>query len=145
MATFEKSIFIKRPPQEIWDFFSNPANSSQWSTTESAEWTSEGPPDVGSIQHSVGKFLGRKVESTSEITVWDPPNEHGYKSTSGPFPWEFTTRLEPKENGTQLNGRGTAEIGGFFKIAEGLAVKQAAKQIDANFEALKLVLETGQA
>ncbi len=143
MATYEKSIFINRPPQEVWDFFSNPANAPQWSTTESAEWTSEGPPGVGSTQRSVGKFLGRNVESTSEIIAWDPPNEHGYKSTSGPFPWEFTIRLEPKENGTQLNGRGTAEIGGFFKIAEGLAVKQVAKQLDANFEALKLVVEAG--
>ena len=116
MATYEKSIFINRPPQEVWDFFSNPANSSQWSTTEYAEWTSEGPP-----------------------------SEHGYKSTSGPFPWEFTTKLEAKENGTQLNASGTAEVGGFFKMAEGLVVKQLTKQVDANFEALKLVLETGQA
>jgi carbon monoxide dehydrogenase subunit G len=145
MATYEKSIFINRPQQDVWDFFTDPANSSQWSTTEYAEWTSEGPPGVGSTQRSVGKILGRKFESTSEITAWDPPNEHGYKSTSGPFPWEFTTKLEAKENGTQLNVSGTAEVGGFFKMAEGLVVKQLTKQVDTNFEALKQVLETGQA
>ena len=145
MATYEKSIFIDRPQQEGWDFFTDPANSNQGSTTESAEWTSEGPPGVGSTQRSAGKILGRKFESTSEITIWDPPNEHGYKSTSGPFPWEFTTKLEPKENGTQLNVSGTAEVGGFFKIAEGLVVKQLTKQVDTNFEALKLVLEAGKA
>ena len=45
MITLEKSIFINRPPQEVWDFMINPANMSQWQgATESVEWASEGPP-----------------------------------------------------------------------------------------------------
>ncbi len=145
METIENSGFINRPPQEVWDFVSNPANAPQWSTTESEEWTSEGLPGVGSTQRSVGKLLGRKIESLIEITAWDPPNELGRKSVGGPISWEATMKFEPKENGTQVNVSITGEVGGFFKMAEGLAVKQIAKQIDANFEALKLVLEEGQA
>ncbi len=44
----------------------------------------------------------------------------------------------------QLNIRAWAEIGGFFKIAEGLVGKQARKQFDLDFEALKLLLESGE-
>jgi ligand-binding SRPBCC domain-containing protein len=144
MTTFETSIFINRPPQDVWDFYTNPANISQWSSnTEHEEWTSEGLPGVGSTLRSEGKLFGRKWESTSEITAWDPPNEYGQKSTSGPFPWESTIKLEPKENGTQLNAHVSGEVGGWIKMAEGLLMKQLEKQIDSNFEALKQVLEAG--
>lgn len=142
MLTWENSIFINRPQQEVWDFISNPANNIQWGSS-TAEWTSAGPHGVGSTLREGGKILGRKVEGKTEITVWDPPNEYGRKSTSGPFPFEGTMKLEPKEDGTQLTVRGTAEVGGFFKIAEGLLAKRMKKEMDTDLPALKLLLEAG--
>lgn len=145
MFTFEKSFFISRPQQEVFDFVSDPANATQWqSSTEVAEWTSEGPPGVGSTYRSIVKFLGRKVESTDEITIWDPPKQYSFKTVSGPIPYEATIRFESQEDGTQLTIEGQAEVGGFFKIAEGLVGKQAEKLTDTNFSALKRLLEAGQ-
>jgi carbon monoxide dehydrogenase subunit G len=142
MYRYEYGIFINRPPQEVFDFLSNPANHSKYSNmSESAEWISEGPPGVGSTYRGVGKALGRKIESTNEITIWDPPNQYGYKSIGGSIPFDTTYTFESSENGTQLNVRAQLEIGGFFKMAEGLAGKLAKKQIDADFEALKRFLE----
>ena len=70
MITYEISIFINRPQQEVWDFITNPANNIQWqSSTASAEWTSEGPPGVGSTTREVGNIFGRKIEMTTEITA----------------------------------------------------------------------------
>ena len=99
---------------------------------------------MGSTVRSVAKFLGRKVESTSEITAWDPPNQHGLKSVGGQVPFEETMKLESKENGTHLTVSSQMEVGGFFKIAEGLVAKQTEKQLDIAFEALKVLLEEGQ-
>ena len=144
MATFDTSIFINRPRQEVWDFITNPANHDKWgSSTESAEWTSDGAPGVGSTYRSVGKLLGRKIETTAEIIIWDPPNKHGHKSISGMFPIEVTMKFEPKEDGTQLNVHIHAEIGGFFKMAEGLVQKQLEKQLGTDFQTLKQLLEVG--
>ncbi len=144
MITFEKSIFINRPNQEVFDFVTNPANDAKWvSTSESAEWTSEGPVGVGSTQRSVNKFLGRKIEGIFEVTVWDPPKEYALKSVGGPISLEATNKFEPKENGTQLTVTGQGEVGGFFKLAEGLVGKQLEKQLDAEYNALKLLLEAG--
>jgi len=68
MYTFEKSIFINRDQQEVWDFISNPVNNTQWKRGAiSAEWTSEGPPGVGATLREVAKFMGRTMEGTSEI------------------------------------------------------------------------------
>ncbi len=144
MYKLEKTISVNRSQQEVFDFVSDPANATQWNSgIETGEWTSEGPVCVGSTRREVGKFLGRKLESTSEVTVWDPPNQTSFKSVGGPFPFEATYKFEPKENGTLLTVSGTAEFGGFFKLAEGLVGKQMTKQFDADFATLKRVLEAG--
>jgi uncharacterized membrane protein len=144
MYTFEKNIFINLPQQELFDYVTDPANDKKWrKSSVSGEWTSEGPVGVGSTQHSVDKFLGRNIESDSEVTIWDPPNEYGWKSVGGPVPFELSIKFSTEGDGTQLNFSGQAELGGFFKLAEGMAGKQMEKQIDGDFNNLKDVLEAG--
>ena len=145
MFTFEKSLFINRPQQEVFDYVTNPANNAQWQdSTQSGEWTSDGPPGVGSTYKVVTRFLGRTIEATAEITGWDPPNQAANKSVGGPFPFEGTQKFEAQGDGTQLTFTGQAEFGGFFKLAEGLVGKQLEKQFDTYGNALKLVLEAGE-
>ena len=144
MYTFEKTIIINLPQQEVFDYLTDPANDGKWrKTSVSSEWTSEGPVGVGSTQHSVDKFLGRNIESDSEITVWDPPNEYGWKSVGGPIPYELSMKFTPYGGGTQISFGGQAELGGFLKLAEGMAGKQMEKQMDDDFNNLKAVLEAG--
>lgn len=144
MYTFSLNIFIDHPQQELFDFLSDPTNDPKWrESSESAEWASEGEVGVGSKLKSVDKFLGRKLESMAEITAWDPPTKYGQKTLSGPVPFEFTITLEPEGNGTQLKMDGQAEFGGFFKLAEGLVGKQMEKQLDADFNGLKKLMEGG--
>jgi uncharacterized membrane protein len=144
MFTIEKSIFINRPQQEVFDFASEPANIHKWQGNFiSAEWASEGQHGVGSTQRSVSRFLGRDIESTSQVTVWDPPNRHAFKVVSGPVPVEGDMKFETEGNGTKLTMSGQVEAGGFFKLTEGLVKKQLESQFVTNLEALKLLLEAG--
>lgn len=141
MFTYEKTIFINRQPQEVFDYITNPDNDSEWRTTAvSAEWTSDGPVGVGSTLRTVGKFLGRKIDSTNQVTVWDPPNQYAFKSIDGSIPVEISQTLVAEDNGTQLTINLEAELAGFFKMAEGLIGKQAEKQVNTDFDNLKLVL-----
>ncbi|HEY5669446.1 MAG TPA: SRPBCC family protein [Anaerolineales bacterium] len=144
MFTIEKSIFINRPQQEVFDYVSDAANVHKWqSQMISAEWSSEGPHGIGSTQRAVARFLGRSIEATSEITTWDPPNHHGFKVVSGPFPLEGGMKFVSEGNGTKVTMDGQLEVGGFFKLAEGLVRKQLESQFVTNLEALKLLLEAG--
>lgn len=144
MVSFDKEITIERPLQEVFDYVSDPANDPEWRTdVEVSEWSSEGPPVVGSISRSVSKFLGRKMETSAEITSWDPPNHFAFKSVGGPFPFEFSVSLEAQGGNTRASFHGQADVGGFFKLAEGLVAKQTQKQFDKEFEALKVLLESG--
>ena len=146
MFKTRRSVSINRSPQDVFDYVSDPANDANWQgPSESSQWTSEAPPGVGSTQDSVIKFLGRKIDSTLEITIWDPPNTLGFKVIEGPMPYEGTMGFESTaEGGTELTADFEGEIGGFFKMAEGLVGKQLEKQLDTDFSALKLLLEGEQ-
>ena len=141
------SVSINRSQQDVFDYVTDPANDAKWQgSTESSQWTSEGPYGVGSTQDSVIKFLGRKIESTAEITIWEPPNTYGFKVIKGPIPFQGVLGFDSTgESETELTADFEAEFGGFFKLAEGLVGKQLNKEMDTNLGALKLLLEGEQA
>lgn len=144
MFTIEVSTVVNRPQQEVFDYSSDPANANKWQNQVlSVEWSSEDPHGVGSPQRSVTRFLGRDIETNQQITVWDPPNQFGFKSVSGPIPIEGGMKFEPEGNGTKVTMGGQIEAGGFFKLAEGLVKRQLESQFVTNLEALKLLLESG--
>jgi carbon monoxide dehydrogenase subunit G len=142
MKTFTVTTFINRPAQEVFDFVTNPANAVQWeSGTVSSTYTSEGPVGVGSKLQNIGRMMGRKIEANAEITQWNPPNVYGFKATNGPAKLEANYKFEVKDGGTLLIQSSQVELGGFFGMAEGLAVKQMQKQFETNFNTLKTLLE----
>jgi uncharacterized membrane protein len=144
MYKFSKSIMINRPQQEVFDFVTDLSNDSKWqSSIVSVERTSDGPIGAGSTWVYKLKFLGREMEAEIELTGYDSPNQASVKSINGPVPFENTYQFESNGNGTQMTFSGQAEIGGFFKMAEGLVGKQFEKQMEADGAALKKLLETG--
>lgn len=141
MITVETSIFINRPQQEVFDFVSNPTNNAKWQrNTQSAEWTSDGPPGIGSTFKTVYRRLWRNMEGTAEITAWEPPNTLSVKAVRGPIPLEFTYYFEDRGDGTQMTSRSRADVGGLFQW---LMRKQFEKLFDTSLNALKLILEAG--
>jgi uncharacterized protein YndB with AHSA1/START domain len=86
MYSFRKSIMINQSPHDVFDYVTKPANFSRWQNgTESAFWTSDGVPDVGSTFKVVARFMGRKIETNVEITGWDPPNLQCIEFATGPL------------------------------------------------------------
>ena len=122
---------------------SEPTNDANWQGgTESSRWTSDAPYGVGSTQVTVTRFLGRKLDLNMEITHWDPAKTFGFEVREGPVPMQGVVALEPTaDGGTEVIADFEGELGGFFKMAEGLVGKQLEKQVDTDFSALKLLLE----
>ena len=128
----------------MFDYISDPSSDREWSDSAvSAEWISDPPQGVGSTYRSVDKLMGRNIDGTQVVTAWDVPDLYCFKSGSGPLSFEFTVTLVSKDNGTQLTFSGQAELAGVFKIAEGLAGKQMEKQIAADMDGFKRVMEGG--
>ena len=142
MAEFTVTTFIDCPPNQVFDFVTDPANGSKWQSSNlSSKWTSEGPVGVGSTYRSVSRMLGRDMEMDMEITEWDPPNFWGQKGSSGPMKFVNTNKCESKDGGSLLVQNFQGEVGGFFKVAESLAIKQLQKMVETDGKALKTLLE----
>jgi uncharacterized membrane protein len=145
MYEFTKNVFIQRSLQDVFNVITDPVKSAQWqSFSESAEWTSSSPAGIGSTWKTVGKFMGRSIDTEMQVTGWEPPRKVSFKSINGPYPMEVTNTLDAQDGGTLITISGQADIGGFFKLAEGLVGKQIEKQIDADNEKLKLLMESKQ-
>jgi hypothetical protein len=73
MAKAEISTTIKRPVEDVFAMISNIENNPKWSSgVLEAKITSVGPIGMGTTGHVVGKFLGKRIESDSEITGFEP-------------------------------------------------------------------------
>ena len=143
MIQIDQNIFIKRDPAEVFAFVTNPTNSPKYqSGMQSAEWITDGPVGVGSTMKVKTRFLGRDIESTAQITDWQPPTQQSFKTIGGPIPMDITVKVETQDGGALLKQKGQVELAGFFKLAEGLLRSQVEKQMEADLNALKLMMES---
>lgn len=142
MAKLSKSYFIDRPINDVFNFVTDPANDHLWrESTSIAEWITDAPVGVGSKMRSKDHFLGRTIEYVLEITAWDPPKLYSTKSVGGPIPVDVTFWFSIEGNGTRILIEGDIELGGLFKMAEGLIKIQFDKQFEKEWGALTRILE----
>jgi uncharacterized membrane protein len=142
----EHTVVIDRPVEEVFDFATDPNNDSLWqSTTLETEQTSEGVVDVGTTFRNTTKFLGRRIESTSEISENEPPHKQCLKITSGPIPGSGCYLFESADDGsTRFTQTFEAEVGGFFRLAEPVVGRAIRRQMEADMATLKDLLEAGE-
>ena len=142
MQTFETSVVINRPIEEVFAFTTDYDTHLQWQAgIVEAEITSEGPLEVGSQYKYVMQMLGRQLDTTGEITVFEPPKRHGWKATSGPFPAEGLFSFDAVEDGTRVTFHVEAEAGGFFKLAEPLVIRMVRRQFETSLNNLKDLMD----
>jgi len=93
------------PPSEAFALVAEPPNWPTFfdcirSVRKEDDWAG-----IGGRAHMTTAFLGRRVESHLEITVWDPPHEFRYVARQAGAPDLDNRRLfEPVANGTRLHG-----------------------------------------
>ena len=141
----ELSVVVDRPIEEVFAFATEPENEPLWqSTSLETEQTSGGPVGVGTTFRNTSKFLGRRIDSTYEVTENEPPRRQCVRATSGPIPGSGCYLFEPaEEGGTRFTQRLEAEIGGFFRLAEPLVGRAIRRQMDVDMATLKDLLEAG--
>ncbi|TKJ29528.1 MAG: hypothetical protein CEE40_07890 [Chloroflexi bacterium B3_Chlor] len=143
MTKLDTSVVINRRSEEVFAYVTDYDTHLQWqSGILEAKVTSEGPLGVGSQYTYVMQMLGRRVETAGEITEHEPPRKHGWKATSGPFPvFQGTFLFEPIEGGTKVSLLAEGQVGGFFKLAEPLAMRMVRRQLETSLNNLKDLLE----
>ncbi|HMD81461.1 MAG TPA: SRPBCC family protein [Anaerolineales bacterium] len=140
------STFIQQPINRVFDFISKPENDFQWQyETLSSSQTSEGVITVGSSFRSTGHLMGNRIQSTFEVTEYEPNKRYGFKSLSGPLQSVTSYSLDISKRYTQVKISTQANVVNKLEFNENILEKKMKRQIKENLAMLKNILESGSA
>ena len=145
MINLISSTLIERPVKQVFDFMSTPENDFQWQygTLASARIL-EGASKRGTSFRSIGHLLGRRIQSTFEVTEYEPNRKYGFKSLSGPLRSYTSYTFEVDRGFTQIDISTQVNAINFFQVNQGVLEKNMKKQLKENLAMLKDLLEAGQ-
>jgi uncharacterized protein YndB with AHSA1/START domain len=131
------SVEVAAPPDEVFAYVSDAEHNPEWQRgMVSARWTGAGPIGVGSTYDQVATFLGRRIESTFAVEVFEPGRVIRASSTGGSFPITFTRTVEAVDGGSRVTAVITGDASGFFKIAEPILKRLVQRSVDADYRNL---------
>ena len=142
MINLNVSTMIYRPVQQVFEFVSSPENDFQWQYgTLATAGLSEGASRAGSFFRSIGHLLGQRVQSTFEVTEYEPNTKYGFKSLSGPLHSQTSYTFEVDRGSTKISISTQAHVADSFRMNERLVEKKMKKQLKENLILLKDLLE----
>jgi uncharacterized protein YndB with AHSA1/START domain len=142
MITQDFTQEINAPVEKVFAFSTDFRNNSKWQdgVIETTQ-TPDGPTQVGTKVKDVRTFLGQKMDSTFEVTEFEPNKKVAFKSTSGPIQFMFMQSFESTGSGTKVSVHVEMEAKGFFKLAEGALGSNVKKTFEEQSAKLKSILE----
>ncbi len=142
MARFEQTMVTSQPAELVFAFLSNPENDPSWSSaSRHTRKTSPGPIDVGATFEQAGRFLGRRLALSLEVTAYEPNRRFGMKVASGPIKFAGVREVKAVPDGTLVTFTGGGRAPGPLRIAEPLLSWAAGRQLGRDLARLKEVLE----
>jgi hypothetical protein len=142
MISFDLSTHIYRPLTQVFSFVATPDNDFQWQYgTLASSQISKGEMGMGTLFRVTGNFLGQRIESTYEVTEFEPNKSYGFQSRSGPLDSHILYTFEVSKGSTRINISTRVSSGDLFKPGDCTVEKKIKKQYRENLALLKGVLE----
>jgi Polyketide cyclase / dehydrase and lipid transport len=108
---------------------------------KSSERVTGGPPASGSRYRVEGRLLGRTIESSYQVTAFEPGHGFAGTMTSPMFGFSEQYRFEPDHDGTRVRMTATVEAHGIFRLLTPVMGAGVRRQVRADHRRLKRVLE----
>jgi carbon monoxide dehydrogenase subunit G len=141
MINISNAINIDRSVAEVFAYTLDQHNSPKWQNAISAVEAPAGPVKKGDRFVNVRKFMGQEMKTNYEFMEIRPNSSFTLKSEGGPVSVQVSITFEPTPAGTKMTTHLEADVGGFFKVAEGMVAQQMLMQIVENDKTLKILLE----
>jgi len=139
---YELAVEIARPPAEVWAYLADPTHLPEWQQdVEEVRDAPGGPLGPGATFTEVRSFLGKRAESTLEVTAAEPARELSLRTVSGPVQVTVRHLLEAAGDGTLVRVDAEADAGKLFGLGGPLLRKAAERRARGDFERLKARLE----
>jgi carbon monoxide dehydrogenase subunit G len=136
---YEHELEIARPPDVVYAFLADPENLPKWQH-EVLEVRRESDTRFTEVR----TFVGRRLESTLEVSAAEPGREFALRSSAGPVRFAVRHLLEPAGEGrTRLRVLAESEgAGGLFKLGGRLLRRAVERRAREDFQRLKELLES---
>jgi carbon monoxide dehydrogenase subunit G len=143
MATFENTVTIRRPVQDVFAFLADFGNVPAWNyAIVETRKTSPGPVGVGTTYRQV-RSIPRRSEEGFQVTVFEPARRLEVHGDIGPFTATVGYVLAPTGDGTRLaNAVNLEPASGAVRLLAPLAASRVKAAVAANLDTLRRVLET---
>jgi carbon monoxide dehydrogenase subunit G len=141
MASFENTVTIRRPVQDVFTFLADFENVPKWNhaIVETTK-VSPGPVRVGTTYRQTRSAPSR-TEEAFEVTVYEPTRRLDVRGGLGPFTARVSYLLEPTGSGTRLTNAVDLESSGLLTLVAPLATSRIKHAVAANLDTLKQLLE----
>ena len=136
----EHTVRIDRPLADVFGYLTDVEKAPEWQSS-ALEVSAEGEIGVGTRIREKRNLLGRRAESTFEVTEYEPGRKFSLRVLSGPLPFEVRHTLVPDGEGTRLDWVAEADTSRFPKLAVRMMAGTVERQFKADLERLKRVLE----
>ena len=145
MQTFENTVTIQRPADEVFAFLADFENIPKWNyAIEETKKASAGPVGVGTRYRQTRTVPSRSVEGF-EVTVFEPARRLAMHGQIGPFQATISYALEAVAGATRLvNNVELDPSQAMLRLAAPLAAPRIKAAVAQNLGKLRLVLEGSQ-
>ena len=140
MPSAERTIRINRPVDEVFRFFSTPANDPSWRphVKEISGTAAQG----ARIHQVISGPGGRGIPADIEVTAFEPPTRYAFAVVAGPARPIGEFVLTPVgEGATEVRFSLRAELGGFKKLVMGGQVQKSMDGEMASLDTAKRLIE----
>jgi ligand-binding SRPBCC domain-containing protein len=142
VITFETSVRVERPIEDVFDFVSDPTRFPIWnSAVQAVHRTSGEAGGLGSTYSMERDLPTGQVENGLEVFAREHPSVFGIRTTSGPTPFVYRYRFACDGADTVVHLDASVELPGAAAVLGRLAARAVRRGVDANFAALKRTLE----
>jgi hypothetical protein len=143
MATFQNTVTIRRPVEDVFAFLAEFENIPSWNyAIVETKKTSPGPVGVGTTYRQIRSIPDRREEGF-EVTAFEPTSRLEVHGDIGRFTATISYQLTQMGDGTRLtNAVDLKPSSGVLRLFAPLAASRVKPAVAANLEKLKQVLET---
>jgi uncharacterized protein YndB with AHSA1/START domain len=143
VITFQTSVRIEHPIEEVFAFVSNPLLFPHWNAAVQTVRGTAGESGRPGSTYSMRRELPTgQVENELEILGREHPTEFGIRTTSGPTPFVYRYRFAADGADTVVHLDASVDLPGATAILGPLAARGVRRGVDANLAALKQSLES---
>jgi carbon monoxide dehydrogenase subunit G len=142
VITFETSVRIGRPIEDVFAFVSDPRQFPRWnSAVQTVHITSGETGELGSTYSMERELPTGRAENELEVFAHKHPSELGIRTTSGPTPFVYDYRFVSENGATVVRLDAKVDMPGVAAVLGPLVARRVKRGVDANFAALKRIVE----